>query len=130
MGMRWAIMQSVEAMSERILYWLSLDMQVRALAERLLQRFAVTVGDLPASAAHHPTHPGGLDRQSMEAPPLYGQSPRTDTLVSSKTFPKQNFFAARRSFLPTPWGLGYLRAEFAPLMQAPGGQLTTTGRNF
>ena len=39
-------MQSVEAMSERILYWLSLDMQVRALAERLLQRFA-------ASAAHH-----------------------------------------------------------------------------
>ena len=45
-------MQSVEAMAKRILYWLSLDMQVRALAERLLQRFALTVGDLPASAAH------------------------------------------------------------------------------
>src|SRR5438045_6644827 len=43
---------SVEAISERILYWLSLDTQVRALAERRLQRFAVTVSDLPASAAH------------------------------------------------------------------------------
>jgi hypothetical protein len=37
---------------ERILYWLSLDTQVRALAERHLERFAVTVGDLPAGAAH------------------------------------------------------------------------------
>jgi hypothetical protein len=46
-------MQSVETMSERILYWSSLDTQVRALAERLLQRFAVTVSDLPASTAHH-----------------------------------------------------------------------------
>src|SRR5437660_266609 len=68
-------MQSVEAMSERILYWLSLDMQVRALAERLLQRFAVTAGDLPASAAHHPTHPGGLDQQSMEAPLSLASAP-------------------------------------------------------
>src|SRR6266853_985759 len=59
-------MQSVETMTERILYWLSLDMQVRALAERLLERFAVTVGDLPASAAHHHAEPGGLYRHSLE----------------------------------------------------------------
>src|SRR5438874_13749347 len=59
-------MQSIEAMSEQILYWLSLDMQVRALAERLLERFAVTVGDLPASAAHHHAEPGGLYRHSLE----------------------------------------------------------------
>jgi hypothetical protein len=52
MGASETVMQSVEAISERILYWLSLDAQVRALAERLLQRFAVTVSDLPASAAH------------------------------------------------------------------------------
>ena len=51
-------MQSIEAMSEQILYWLSLDMQVRALAERLLERFAVTVGDLQASA--RTTTPGGF----------------------------------------------------------------------
>jgi Putative helicase len=51
---------------EQILYWLSLDLQVRALAERLLQRFAVTVGDLPASAAHHHAEPGGLYRHSLE----------------------------------------------------------------
>ena len=76
-------MQSVETMTERILYWLSLDMQVRALAERLLQRFAVTVGDLPASALHHHAKPGGLDRRSMEAPALCGRRPRIDTLVSS-----------------------------------------------
>src|ERR671925_1065239 len=50
-------MQSIEAISEQILYWLSLDLQVRALAERLLERFAVTVGDLPASAAHHHAEP-------------------------------------------------------------------------
>ncbi len=61
-------MQSVEAMSERTLYWLSLDTQVRALAERLPPGFAVTVGDLPASPAHHHAKPGGLDWQSMEAP--------------------------------------------------------------
>jgi hypothetical protein len=53
MGTSEAVMQSVETMSERILYWLSLNTQVRALAERLLQRFAVTVSDLPVSAAHH-----------------------------------------------------------------------------
>jgi hypothetical protein len=61
-------MQSVEVTTERILYWLSLDTQARALAERLLQRFAVTVGDLPASPAHHRAKPAGLDGQSMEAP--------------------------------------------------------------
>src|SRR5437667_8689320 len=53
MGASETVMQSVEATSERILYWLSLNTQVCALAERLLQRFAVTVSDLPASAAHH-----------------------------------------------------------------------------
>ena len=41
------------SVEEQILYWLSLDLGVRALAERLLQRFAVTVSDLPARAAHH-----------------------------------------------------------------------------
>src|SRR5437588_6316613 len=59
-------MQSIEAMSEQILYWLSLDLLVRALAERLLERFAVAVGDLPASAAHHHAEPGGLYRHSVE----------------------------------------------------------------
>ncbi|SRR6266568_2176243 len=53
MGTSEGVMQSVETMSERILYLLSFDTQVRSLAERLLQRFAVTVSDLPASAAHH-----------------------------------------------------------------------------
>jgi hypothetical protein len=43
-------MQSVEAMSEHVLYRLSLDTQVQALAERLLERFAVPVRDLRASA--------------------------------------------------------------------------------
>ena len=60
------VMQSVEAISERILYWLSLDTHVRALAERLLQRFADTVGDLPASAEHHHSEAGGLYRHSLE----------------------------------------------------------------
>ncbi len=60
-----AMLQS-DTIEERILYWLSLDLQVRALAERLLERFAVTVGDLPASAAHHHAEPGGLYRHSLE----------------------------------------------------------------
>jgi hypothetical protein len=60
-----ATLQS-STIEERILYWLSLDTQVRALAERLLQRFAVTVGDLPASAAHHHAEVGGLYRHSLE----------------------------------------------------------------
>src|SRR2546429_7227358 len=41
-------------------------MQVRALAERLLERFAVTVGDLPASAGNHHAEVGGLYRHSLE----------------------------------------------------------------
>ena len=60
-----AMLQSV-TIEERILYWLSSDLQVRALADRLLQRFAVTVGDLPASAVHHHADPGGLYRHSVE----------------------------------------------------------------
>lgn len=48
-------MQLVEAMSERIPCWLSFNMEVRALAERVLERFAVTVGDLPASG-RAPSH--------------------------------------------------------------------------
>ena len=59
------MLQSIRT-EEQILYWLSLDLQVRALAERLLQRFAVAVGDLPASAAHHHAEPGGLYRHSVE----------------------------------------------------------------
>src|SRR2546429_380300 len=59
-------MPQSSTIEERILYWLSLDLQVRALAERLLERFAVTVGDLPASAAHHHAEPGGLYRHSLE----------------------------------------------------------------
>ena len=46
-----AMLQSM-SVEEQILYWLSLDLEARALAERLLERFAVTVGDLPASATH------------------------------------------------------------------------------
>ncbi len=59
-------MPQSSTIKERVLYWLSLDTQVRALAERLLERFAVTVGDLPASAAHHHAEAGGLYRHSLE----------------------------------------------------------------
>ncbi len=59
-------MPSVEEIAEKILYWLSSDLQVRALAERLLHRFAETVGDLPASERHHHAEPGGLHRHSLE----------------------------------------------------------------
>jgi hypothetical protein len=91
-----------ETMTERILYWLSLDTEVRALAERLLQRFAVTVGDLPASTEHHHAKTGAL----TEAPlPLAGV-PELTPSCPLKDIPKQNFFAARRSFLPTRWALG------------------------
>jgi hypothetical protein len=66
MGTSEKVMQPVEAVSERILYWFLADSPVRALAERLLKRFAVTVGDLPASAAHHHAEPGELYRRSLE----------------------------------------------------------------
>ena len=51
---------------ERTLYWLSFGTQVRALAERLRQGFAVTMGDQPASAAHYHAGPCGLYRHSVE----------------------------------------------------------------
>lgn len=59
-------MKSVEAMSERILYWLSFDMGLRALAERLPERFAVTAVDLPAGAANFHAESGGLYRHWVE----------------------------------------------------------------
>lgn len=59
-------MVSVEELTEKIFYWLSSDLQVRALAERLLHRFAETVGDLPASEKHHHAELGGLYRHSLE----------------------------------------------------------------
>ncbi|MGH3430411.1 MAG: TraI domain-containing protein, partial [Terriglobales bacterium] len=59
-------MASVEQLTERILYRLSLDMKVRALAERLLHRFAETVGDLPASERDHHSEAGGLYRHSLD----------------------------------------------------------------
>ena len=46
---------------ERILYWLSLDTQVRALAERLLERFCRNSGQ-PASQRRAPPH---LGRRSL-----------------------------------------------------------------
>jgi len=60
-----AMLQS-STIEEQILYWLSADLRARARAERLLERFAATVGDLPASAAHHHAEPGGLYRHSLE----------------------------------------------------------------
>src|SRR5439155_25551068 len=56
----------VEELTERILYRLSLDMQARALAERLLTKFRSMVGDLPASAEHHHSEIDGLYRHSLE----------------------------------------------------------------
>src|SRR5436853_2528270 len=63
-----SVMAIPESMTieEQIRNWRALDLRVRALAERLLQRFAVTVGDLPASAAHHHAEAGGLYRHSLE----------------------------------------------------------------
>ena len=100
-------MESVMAIpmtiEEQILYWLSLDLQVRALAERLLQRFAVTVGDLPASAAHHHAEPGGLYRCYEQV----GQSRRTGKRVrlwlicgcsiQTTLAPNRDWFSAQRS---------------------------------
>jgi len=56
----------VQDTTERILYQLSLDPKARALAERLLGRFHCLVGNLPASADHHHSEPGGLYAHSLE----------------------------------------------------------------
>ncbi len=56
----------MEALTDKILYRLSSDLKVRALAERLLHRFAETVGDLPASERHHHADAGGLYQHSLE----------------------------------------------------------------
>jgi hypothetical protein len=76
-----------ETMTERILYWLLLDTEVRALAERLLQRFAVTVGDLPAKHRASPRQNRGLDG----SPASCGRGTRIDTLVSPKRHPQAKF---------------------------------------
>jgi hypothetical protein len=99
-------MQSVETMSELTLYGLSLDTQVRALAERLPQGFAVTVGDLPASPAHDRAKPAGLDGQSMEAPLSLAGAPELTRSCPLRSSPSKISLGARRSFLPTRWALG------------------------
>jgi len=64
----------VKDISEKILYWLSLGVQLRALAERLLDRFADTVGDLPASAGSYCSESDGPYGHSFEAPVVAGHS--------------------------------------------------------
>ncbi|MGE5056732.1 MAG: TraI domain-containing protein [Acidobacteriota bacterium] len=59
-------MPEFQDMTERILYRLSLDPEARALAEKLLGRFRCLVGNLPASADHHHSEPGGLYTHSVE----------------------------------------------------------------
>src|SRR5438132_12055089 len=49
-----------------MLYLRPWALEVRAQAERLLHRFAETVGDLPASEQHHHAEPGGLYQHSLE----------------------------------------------------------------
>ncbi|HEV2399889.1 MAG TPA: hypothetical protein VGS27_23310 [Candidatus Sulfotelmatobacter sp.] len=61
-------MHSVEAMSERIPYWPSLDVQVQALAERVLERFAVTVATCRPAPRHATPNPGVQERQSKSTP--------------------------------------------------------------
>ena len=51
-GEELATLPSVEELTEKTLYWLSLDMRVRGLAERLLDRFAARVDDLLARPGH------------------------------------------------------------------------------
>jgi hypothetical protein len=57
---------SVEDITKRVLYCFSLDIQVRALAERLLDQIPETVGDLPAGAEHHHSGSGSLYRHSLK----------------------------------------------------------------
>lgn len=57
---------TVEELTERILYRLSLDPQARALTGRILERFRRLVGPLPASADHHHQEVGGLYQHSLE----------------------------------------------------------------
>ena len=59
-------MLSADQLTEKILYFLALDSQVKALAERLLIRFHSMVSHLPASADHHHSGPGGLYQHSIE----------------------------------------------------------------
>ncbi len=59
-------MASVEEMTEKILYRLSLDPRARELAARVLERCRRLIGDLPASADHHRREPGGLFQHPLE----------------------------------------------------------------
>jgi hypothetical protein len=72
-----AMLQS-STREERILYWLSLDTEVRALAKRVLQRFAVTAGDVGQRRA--PSRRAGrpIFRHSLEvASQGFGSSKET-----------------------------------------------------
>jgi hypothetical protein len=51
---------------------------------------------------------------SSEANYTAGAAHREETSPVCKFFQGDNFFIPARSFLPTRWALGYLRAEFAP----------------
>jgi hypothetical protein len=59
-------METVEELTEQVLYRLSLDPRARELAVRLLERLHRVIGDLPASADHQHRAPGGLFQHSLE----------------------------------------------------------------
>ena len=59
-------MASVEDMTEKILYRLSLGPRARELTAKVLERCQRLIGDLPASADHHHWERGGLYHHSLE----------------------------------------------------------------
>jgi hypothetical protein len=60
---------TVEQLTERILYWLSLDMKVRALAERLLRRFFRFPNATTSYAVHASHSPGDAQHASPAGHP-------------------------------------------------------------
>ena len=74
-------LRSLEDIKERVLHWLSLDMQVRALAERLLDRFAETVGDLPAKEDGNACdYSGGTGQRAPQYSDEAGQSAQAESV--------------------------------------------------
>jgi hypothetical protein len=116
-------MPSAEKLTEEILYWLVLDPQAQALAERLLTRFHSMVGDLPASADHHHSGPGGPYRHSIEVGPrALAHQGSSEPIPLSPGLKRHQFgihaeFVLQRTFAPSNGKIG--RALDAESSTAP-----------
>lgn len=98
-------MLTVDELTERILYRLSLEARARELATRVLARLGKLIGDLPASADYHRRDRGGLHQHSLEVALKMLEEFKGSIIMERRADGSVDSFQTARA-QPAPLGVG------------------------